>query len=65
MVHLINTIGIVLPLVGGATTPLALNVIINALLNFNVIFTEVEGIGSNAPEGFEYIAGAEVVNAAT
>jgi hypothetical protein len=29
------------------------------------MFSEVDGIGSNTPEGFEYVAGVEAVNAAT
>jgi hypothetical protein len=58
-----NTIGIGPD--DGATTPLALKVMVTMLPWSNVTVNEVAGIGTNAPDGSEYVAEADSVNANT
>src|SRR5215211_8451093 len=58
-----NTIGIGPD--DGATTPLALKVMVTMLAWSNVTVNEVAGIGTNAPDGSEYVAEADSVNANT
>jgi hypothetical protein len=46
----------------GVTEPLPQKVITSRLGNFNFILRAVPGIGSNAPDGLAYVAGADSVS---
>jgi hypothetical protein len=49
----------------GITAPLAQNVMTSMLGNFSFILSAVAGMGSNTPDGFEYVAAADSVSANT